>query len=124
VENILYISQSLIEKLRSLACYLEEHSLYLLNLINELTFDEEDAEYLKERYANRLSSIFSRTQKIKEELKSLSSNHYEKNKCDVVFKNIFKVLGDDLTHLSGICEEIVDPNYYVDAAGILRRIEK
>ncbi|MCX6170331.1 MAG: hypothetical protein NTX65_13370 [Ignavibacteriales bacterium] len=122
MEDILFITQNLYNKLMGLATYLEEHSLYLLNLVQEMTFEDTDDQSKYDLYSKTLSSIYSRAKKIKEELVSTTLHQNDIVKCDVAFKSIFKNLGDNLIHLSNICEEISDPNYYLDTNGILREI--
>ncbi|MHB9039192.1 MAG: hypothetical protein ACYC4T_00925 [Melioribacteraceae bacterium] len=124
MKDLLFITQDLFDKLIELARYLEEHSLALLNLINELTFDEPGDRLKKDSYSKKLSLIYYRVQRIKEELVSSTINQNEIIKCDDAFKIIFKNLGDDLIHLPTICEEIVGQNYFVDANGILRKADK
>lgn len=124
MKDLLFITQDLFNKLVELARYIEEHSLYLLNLVNELTFDEPGDRLKKDKYSKTLSLIYYGAQRIKEELVSTTANQNEIIKCDDAFKNIFKNLGDDLIHLSTICEEIVGRNYFVDANGFLRKADK
>ena len=124
MKDLLFITQDLFDKLIELARYLEEHSLALLNLINELTFDEPGDRLKKDSYSKKLSLIYYRVQRIKEELVSSTINQNEIIKCDDAFKIICKNLGDDLIHLPTICEEIVGQNYFVDANGILRKADK
>ena len=124
MKDLLFITQDLFDKLIELARYMEEHSLYLLNLVNELTFDEPEDRLKKNKYSKTLSLIYYGAQRIKEELVSTTVNQNEIIKCNDAFKNIFKNLGDDLIHLPTICEEIVGQNYFVDANGILRKADK
>lgn len=124
MKELLFITQDLFNKMVELAQYIEEHSLHLLNLVNKLTFDEPGDSLKRERYLKTLSLIYYRAQKIKEELVSSTINQNELVKCDDAFKNIFKNLGDDLIHLTSICEEIVGQNYFVDVNGILRKTNK
>ncbi len=124
MKDVLFITQDLFNKLVELASYIEEHSLYLLNFVNELTFDEPGDRLKKDRYSKTLSLIYYGAQRIKEELASTTVNQNEIIKYDDAFKNIFKNLGDDLIHLSTIYEEIVGQDYFVDVNGILRKSNK
>jgi hypothetical protein len=122
MEEILYITQDLFNKLMGLTCYLEEHSSYLLDLIKGLNFEEAENNSKKEKYFKTLSSIYLRSLKIKEELISLTRDQNNIIKCDNTFKDIFRNLGDNLIHLSTIYEEFVNPNYVIDTSGILREL--
>ncbi len=124
MKDLLFITQDLFDKLIELARYMEEHSLYLLNLVNELTFGEPEDHIKKDKYSKTLSLIYYGAQRIKEELVSSTINQNEIIKCDDAFKKIFSNLGSDLVQLSTICEEIVEPNHFLDVNGILRKADE
>ena len=121
MKNTLIISYDFFRKVLSLAEYLELSSRSLISLISKL---EENEVYEKDSIKNlngELSSLHSRAQKIKEGLVYAAVHQDEVLNNDEPFLNSFKKLSEDLKKIHTICEEISEPNYYINAEGKLTK---
>lgn len=121
MKNTLIISYDFFRKVLSLAEYLEQSSKSLISLISKL---EENDAHEKDSIINlseELSSLHSRSQKIKEELIHAAVHQEEVLNNDEPFLNSFKKLSADLKKIHTICEEISEPNYYINTEGKLTK---